>query len=110
MMMMKAWITPGIKISCINKRKLFLIQRDSNDPTLKTYYKIYCRILTSFIKLAKQRYYTDILTCSNNKTKTMWNTIRNTSNMKPNTHNITSIHVNGNLSFNSQTITETFNK
>jgi capsular polysaccharide biosynthesis protein len=30
--------------------------------------------------------------------------------MKPNTHNITSINVNGNVSFNSQTIAETFNK
>ena len=30
--------------------------------------------------------------------------------MKPNTHNITSINVNGNLSFNSQIIAETFNK
>ena len=30
--------------------------------------------------------------------------------MKPNTHNITSINVNGNLSFNGQTIAETFNR
>jgi hypothetical protein len=30
--------------------------------------------------------------------------------MKPNTHNITSINVNGNVSFNGQTIAETFNK
>jgi len=30
--------------------------------------------------------------------------------MKPNTHNITSINVNGNLSFNGQIIAETFNK
>jgi hypothetical protein len=30
--------------------------------------------------------------------------------MKPNIHNITSINVNGNLSFNGQTIAETFNK
>jgi hypothetical protein len=30
--------------------------------------------------------------------------------MKPNTHNITSINVNGNLSFDDQTIAETFKK
>jgi hypothetical protein len=30
--------------------------------------------------------------------------------MKPNTHNITSINVNGNVSFNGQTIVEKFNK
>ena len=31
----KAWLTPGITISRIHKRKLFLIQRNSNDPNLK---------------------------------------------------------------------------
>ena len=35
---------------------------------------------------------------------------KNTSNIKPNTENITSINVNGNLSFNGQIIAETFNK
>jgi len=51
----KAWLTPGIKISCINKRKLFLIQRNSNDPNLTKYYKGYCRILTNVIKLAQKK-------------------------------------------------------
>ena len=50
----KAWLTPGIKISCANKRKLILIQRSRNDPKLATYYKRYYRILTSVIKLAKK--------------------------------------------------------
>jgi hypothetical protein len=58
----KAWLTPGIKILCINKRKLFLIQRNSNGSNLTNYYKRYCRILTSVIKLAKKRYYNSILT------------------------------------------------
>jgi len=71
---------------------------------------MYCRILTSVIKLAKKRYYNSILTCSNNKTKTAWNIIKNTSNIKPYTQNITSINVNGNLSFNGQIIAEPFNK
>ena len=30
----KAWLTLGIKISCLNKRKLFIAQRNSNDPNL----------------------------------------------------------------------------
>ena len=50
----KAWLTPGIKTSCINKKKLFLIQRNSNDPNLSRYYKRYCRILSNVIKLAKK--------------------------------------------------------
>jgi len=36
--------------------------------------------------------------------------MKNTSNIKPKTHNITSININGNLSFNGQVIAETFNK
>ena len=51
----KAWITLGIKTSCINKNRLFLIQRNSNDPNLSKYYKKYCRILTNVIKLAKKK-------------------------------------------------------
>ena len=35
----KAWLTPGIKISCINERKLLLIQSNSNDPNLTNNYK-----------------------------------------------------------------------
>jgi len=49
----KAWLTPGIKISCLNKWKLFLIQRNSSDPNLTNYYKRYCRTRKSVIKLAK---------------------------------------------------------
>ena len=77
---------------------------------LTTQNKRYCRILTSVIKLAKNKYYNSILTSSNNKTKTTWNIVKSTLNMKPNTHNITSINVNGNLFSNSQVIAETFNK
>ena len=76
----------------------------------KNYYKRYCRILTSAIKPAKKRYYNSILTYSNNKSKTTWNVIENTSNIKPIIQNITSFNVNGNLPINGQIIAETFNK
>jgi hypothetical protein len=49
----KAWLTPGLKISCANKR-LFLAQRSSNDPILINYYKRYCKMLSCVIKSAKQ--------------------------------------------------------
>jgi len=77
---------------------------------LTTHYKRYCRILTSVIKLAKKKYYNSILTSSNNKTKTTWNIVKSTLNMKLNTHNITSINVNGNVFSNGQVIAEMFNK
>ena len=77
---------------------------------LTKYYKRYCRILTNAIKLAKKRYYNNILTCSNNKTRTTWNIIQNTSYIKPNSQKITSINIDGNIPFDGQIIVETFNK
>jgi hypothetical protein len=106
----KAWLTSAIRISCANKIKLLLIQISRNDPKLTIYYKRYCRILTNVIKLAKKTTIKSILTCSNDKTKTTWNIVKNTLNMKPNTHNITSVNVNGTVSSNSNFIAEMFNK
>jgi hypothetical protein len=48
------WITTGIKISCPHKRNLYLLSRDSSDPNLKNYYKLYCKILTDVNKEAKR--------------------------------------------------------
>lgn len=106
----KALLTPGLKISCINKRRLFLAQRSSNDPNLINYYKRYCKILSCVIKSAKQRYYNSISTRSKNKAKTKWTIVKNNSNTKTKVHNITSIKVNGNLSCNGQIITDAFSK
>ena len=48
------WLTAGIKTSCTNKRRLYLLSRESNDPKLKTHYKKYCKILSAVITLAKK--------------------------------------------------------
>jgi exonuclease III len=106
----KAWLTQGIKISCLHKRKLFMIQRNNNDPNLTVHYRKYCKILTSVIKLAKQKYYNNLITSSSNRNKTIWNIINSSINKKPTNHNITSINVNGNPTYNGQNIAETFNK
>jgi hypothetical protein len=66
----KAWLTQGIKISCINKIKLFLNSRNSNDCEIKNYYKKYCKVLADVIKLAKKIHYNNLLVNSSNKTKT----------------------------------------
>jgi hypothetical protein len=50
----KPWLIQGIKISCINKKGLFVICRNSNDPIHINYYKKYSRILTDLINLAKK--------------------------------------------------------
>ena len=48
------WITTGIKISCMHKEYLYLINRNNDDPNLKKYYKQYCKILANGIKQAKR--------------------------------------------------------
>jgi hypothetical protein len=63
----KAWLTQGIKISCVHKRKPFFISRNSNDCTIKNYYKKYCKVLTDMIKLAKKIHYNNLLVKSSKK-------------------------------------------
>ena len=106
----KAWLTLGIKISCLNKRKLFIAQRNSNDPNLTVYYKKYCIILTRINQLAKQIYYNSLISCSSNRNKTVWNIINSSINKKPTNHNIASISVDGKQTINGQIIAETINK
>ena len=50
----KQWLTTGIRISCDNKRKIYLTCRTSNDPNHKKYYKKYCQILSTVIMSAKK--------------------------------------------------------
>jgi len=51
------WITPGIKIACKCKRFLYLCARNSDDISLKKYFKQYCKILANVIKEAKRYTY-----------------------------------------------------
>ena len=105
-----AWLTSGIKTSYLNKRKLYINLRNTNDPKLTAYYKKYCRILTRVIKLAKQKYYSSLISRSSNKNETIWNIINSSINKKLSITNITSINVNGIPTNNGHSIAEAFNK
>jgi hypothetical protein len=87
-----------------------LAQRNSNDINLTEFYKKYCKILTSVIKLANKKHNNNIITRSNNKIKTTWNIVKSISNIKPNVPNIGTMRVNGNLSSDPHIIAEEFNK
>jgi len=69
------WITLGIKISCKQKRELFLLTRNINNSALKPHYKAYCKILVKVIKEAKRMTMNKRILKSNNKTKTTSNII-----------------------------------
>ena len=49
------WITKGIKISCNNKRKLYLSYRQNPNEETKKYYRLYNKILTNVFKGAKKK-------------------------------------------------------
>ena len=66
----KHWITMGIKTSCQHKGELYLISRVSNNSKLKAHYKSYCSVLSKLINAAKQLYYNNKISKSNNKIKT----------------------------------------
>jgi hypothetical protein len=50
----KPWLTKGIKISCNQKRELYLTVRESNEIECKLHYKHYCKMLSKVIKEAKK--------------------------------------------------------
>jgi len=104
----KPWLTQGIKISCRNKRKLYLISRHSQDPNKKTHYRRYCKVLAEVIKLAKRKHYNNLLTNSVNRIKTTWNIINENINNRHEKQDILSINVKGVVIQNNQSIANIF--
>ena len=105
----KNWITTGIKTSCNNKRKLYLLCRENNDPKLKKHYKEYCKVLTRVITLAKKLYYSAKLINSTNKPKTAWNIIKTITNNQNKLNKTIMMKLEGQLTTDSQTIAEELN-
>ena len=102
-------LTTGIRISCTNKRKLFVTYRCSKDPSFKLYYKKYCMILFSVIAAAKKMYFDELILKSTNKCKTTWNIVKTVTNNGNNPNNIASMNINNNLISNPVTIANAFN-
>jgi hypothetical protein len=78
----KPWITKGIKISCLTKRRLYLNYRSSNNVDIKNHYKRYCYILSKVITTAKNLYYNKLISQADNKQKTTWNIINTLTNKR----------------------------
>jgi hypothetical protein len=74
------WITKGIKISCINKRELFIRYRENRDNIhLKNHYKKYCQILKNVTNEAKKQFFYKQIADSSNKVKTAWKIIKDST-------------------------------
>lgn len=76
----KYWITKGIKISCKNKRLLKILTQKTNSPILNQHYKSYEKTLKKCITYSKKLHYINRIKLANNKTKAMWNIIKERTN------------------------------
>ena len=66
-----AWIPQGIKISYKQKRSLYTLTKNSNDPKAKACYIMQCKILKKKVtKEAKKQFYDRLIAKSDNKTRT----------------------------------------
>jgi hypothetical protein len=82
--------------------------RESNDISLKLYYKRYCKILTSVIKLAKRKYYEGKILKSKNKIKTTWEIIKKETGKNYNMNEIHSIQNKDTVISEPQQIADAF--
>jgi hypothetical protein len=103
------WITNGIKVSCAHKIKLYMLSRNTDNPEIATCYKKYCKVLSAVIKLAKKRYYSNLISNSKNKIKTSWNIIRSITHTNHDKNNIPIINIEGKLCNNAQIMANSIN-
>ena len=103
------WITQGIKISCKHKRILYTISRNCNDPTVKTHYDNYCRILKKVIREAKKQHYSRLIAKSSNKVKTTWNIIKKETGKLHPTEQIPSLVMGNENLKEPESLANTFN-
>jgi hypothetical protein len=103
------WITRGIKISLNHKRELYLKSKHSNDPTLKEFYQLYCKILSTVTKEAKKQQYDKRIIISKNKTKTIFNIVKTETGEKTEKEGISLINYNGLIIDNQQAISSICN-
>jgi hypothetical protein len=106
---LKPWLTQGIRISCLNKRKLYEKLKYNGDTRLKLFFKKYCKILMSTIKASKKLHYDNLISKSVNKTKTTWNIIKESINKNNGQTIIKSIKFNNNIIREPKLIADSFN-
>jgi hypothetical protein len=100
--------TKGLKISCKRKEALYIICKNTQNPKLGSYYKIYSKILSAVIRTAKKMHYNNLLSRSHNKVKTMWNFVKTDIN-KLNRNNVPPLNIEGSPANDYQELACVFN-
>ena len=82
------------------KRDLYQLTKYYNDPKLKNYYKVHCKILLNTIKETKRSYCNKQTFTSENKIKTTWNIVKAVTGRKSVHEDIHILNINDNLTNN----------
>jgi hypothetical protein len=86
-----------------------MLSRNIDNPEIAIYYKKYCKVLSAVIKLAKGRYYSNLISYSKNKIKTSWNIIRSITHTNNDKNTIPIINIEGKLCNNGQIMANSIN-
>jgi len=97
-------------MSCKHKRELFLLTRNSNNPILKLYYKVYCKILMNVINEAEKVNYNRRILESSTKPKTTWNIINELLGKQHSSNDIQKLTIEGSHLTSQHDIANSFNK
>lgn len=107
----KGWITKGIKIASVNKRKLHTQMKSSRDENFIAYVKRYKKTFKQCITKAKQMYFSNKIKLSTNKVKSSWNIIKSETKIpNDNTEQEIEVECNGALVKNPEKIANIFNE
>jgi len=72
----KPWITPGLKVSIINKSRLYRHYLKTRTCYSRTKFKCYQNKLNHLLKLSKTKYYKEYFMINKSKTKEIWKGIK----------------------------------
>lgn len=108
----KSWVTKGIRISSLNKRKLSIRAKECNDLDFLNYVKMYKKVFKSVCLKSKQMYNSGFIKKAENKSKAAWCVVK--SNLGINSVNrgydFADILVEGKTINSVKDIAEYFNK
>lgn len=105
------WMTKGIKKCCYHKRILRKLANRFENESLKTYSKLYSKLLKKIIASEKRKSNIQRLLTSQNKNKAMWGIIKEkTNSLKHRTHENLVLNVQNENVTSPVRVAETFNK
>lgn len=105
----KKWITNGIIVSSINKRKLHLLAKTSTNPLFLQYVKNYKQIFKKVVHRAKKSVNCEYILNSNNKSKAMWNVVKDELGLRARSQTDLKLEVEGKVIDNPIQVAELFN-